>query len=110
MAGVMQPVAKARQWLSRLAGALRRGKQRRDRARIERDIENYLKGRQHLGQVIRFKLTGKDPHVALTYEFDQAAFDTLARDPFGRAERVTYQLEEIEPDIAPLLPNLGVPG
>ena len=27
-----------------------------------------------------------------------------------RAERVTYQLEEIEPDIAPLLPLLGIPG
>ena len=218
MAGVMQHVAKAQQWLSQLADTLRRGKQRRDRARIERDIENYLKGRQHLGEVIRFKLPGKDPHLALTYEFDQAAFDALARDTFGRvvlmtdhhdwstaaiirayhgqsaveavfahlkdpahvalrpqhhwtdqklhvhvftcvlgfllanllhlrarranapyasieslldalgrvrramivrrsaartgkrAERVTYQLEQIEPDIAPLLPVLGVPG
>ena len=27
-----------------------------------------------------------------------------------RSERVTYQLEEIEPDIAPLLPILRVPG
>jgi hypothetical protein len=27
-----------------------------------------------------------------------------------RAARVTYQLEEIEPEIAPLLPLLGVPG
>jgi hypothetical protein len=27
-----------------------------------------------------------------------------------RSARVTYQLEEIEPEIAPLLPILGVPG
>jgi len=218
MAGVMQHVGKAKQWLSKQADILRRGKQRRDRARIERDIENYLKGRQCLNKVIRFELTGEDPHLTLTYEFDQAAFDALARDTFGlivlmtdrhdwstadiirayhgqgaveavfahlkdpvhmairpqrhwtdqklhvhvftcvlgfllanllhvrahtanapyasienlldaltrvrrtmivrrsaastgkSAERITYQLEEIEPDIAPLLPVLGVPG
>jgi transposase len=218
MAGVMQHVAKAQQWLSQQADTLRRGKQRRDRARIERDIENYLKGRQHLSEVIRFQLTGEDPHLSLHFEFDHDAFDALARETFGRvvlmtdrhdwstadiirayhgqaaveavfahlkdpehlalrpqyhwtdqklhvhvftcvlgyllasllhlharranapyaslesllgalarirramivrrsagrttkrAERVTYQLEEIEPDIAPLLPVLGVPG
>ena len=27
-----------------------------------------------------------------------------------RSERVSYQLEEIEPEMAPLLPLLGVPG
>ena len=27
-----------------------------------------------------------------------------------RSERITYQIEEIEPEIAPLLPLLGVPG
>ena len=218
MAGVMQHVAKAQEWLCQLADMLQRGRQRRDRARIERDIKDYLNGRQHLAEVIRFKLTGEDPHLALTHKFDQAAFDALARDTFGRvvlmtdhhdwptadiirayhgqaaveavfahlkdpahvalrpqhhwtdqklhvhvftcvlgfllanllylrarranapyasieslldalgrvrrvmivrrsaaragkrAERVTYQLEEIEPDIAPLLPVLGVPG
>ena len=81
--GVMQHVAKAQQWFSDLADTLRRGKQRRNRARIERDIENYLKGRQQLSQVIRFKLTGEDPHLALTHEFDHAAFDELAQDTFG---------------------------
>ena len=214
----MQHVAKAQKWLSKQADILRRGKQRRDRGRIERDIENYLKGRQQLSAVIRFELTGEDPHLTLTYRFDQAAFDALADSTFGRvvlmtdrhdwstadiirayhwqayieaifahlkdpahvalrppyhwtdqklhvhvftcvlgymlesllllrarranapyasiksllnalsrvrrsmivrrsatrrgkrAERVTYQLEEIEPDIAPLLPVLGVPG
>jgi transposase len=218
MAGVMQHVAKAQQWLSAQADTLRRGKQRRDRARIERDIENYLKGCQHLSQVIRFTLSGEDPHLTLAHEFDQSAFDALAQNTFGRlvlmtdrhdwstadiirayhgqsaveavfahlkdpahvalrpqhhwtdqklhvhvftcvlgfllasllhlrarrsdapyasieslldalsrvrramivrrsaartgkrAERVTYQLEEIEPDVAPLLPVLGIPG
>lgn len=218
MAGVMQHVAKAQQWLSEQADMLRRGKQRRTRARIERDIENTLKGRQHLSEVIGFKLAGEDPHLTLTHKFDQEAFDALAQGTFGRlvlmtdrhdwstaeiirayhgqsavealfahlkdpvhlalrpqhhwtdqklhvhvftcmlglllasllhlrarragapyasmesliealgrvrrvmivrrsaartgkrSERVTYQLEEIEPDIAPLLPILGVPG
>lgn len=218
IAGVQQHVAKALKWLSEQAAMLGRGNHRRDRARIERDIETYLKGRQHLGEVIRFQLTGADPSLALSFEFDQAAFDALARDIFGRvvlmtdrhdwttaeiirayhgqaaveavfahlkdpehlalrpqfhwtdqklhvhvftcvlgylmaslvhlrarranapfasieslldalarvrramvvrrsaartgkrAERVTYQLEEIEPDVAPLLPVLGIPG
>jgi transposase len=89
MAGVMQHVVKAQQWLAQEADTLRRGKQRRNRARIERDIENYLKGRQHLGEVLHFKLVGEDPHLSLTYAFDQSAFDTLARETFGRVVLMT---------------------
>ena len=89
MAGVMQHVSKAQQWLSEQADILRRGKQRRDRARIERDIESYLAGRQHLSEVIRFKLAGEDPHLSLTFEFDQAAFDTLAAEQLGRLVLMT---------------------
>lgn len=89
MAGVMQHVAKAQQWLSEQADTLRRGKQRRNRARIERDIENFLKGRQHLGEVIGFKLAGEDPHLTLSYEFDQAGFDALAQGTFGRLVLMT---------------------
>lgn len=89
MAGVMQHVVKAQQWLSEQADTLRRGKQRRNRARIERDIENHLKGRQHLGEVLRFKLSGEDPHLTLTHEFDPSAFDALARDTFGRVVLMT---------------------
>jgi len=99
MAGVMQHVAKAQQWLSELAGTLRRGRQRRNRARIERDIENYLKGRQHLTEVIHFKLTGKDPRLTLTYEFDQAAFDALARGTFGRLVLMTDRHDWSTPEI-----------
>ena len=89
IAGVMQHVTKAQTWLSELADMLRRGKQRRDRGRIERDIENYLKGRQSLSTVMRFELTGKDPHLTLTYQFDQAAFDALANSTFGRVVLMT---------------------
>lgn len=89
MAGVMQHVSKAQQWLSEQADMLRRGKQRRNRARIERDIENYLKGRQHLGEILSFKLTGEDPHLALTFEFNQSAFDALASKTFGRVVLMT---------------------
>lgn len=89
MAGVMQHVAKAQKWLSEQVEILRRGKQRRDRARIQRDIENHIKGRQHLAEVIRWKLTGDDPHLALAHEFDQAAFDILAQRTFGRVVLMT---------------------
>ena len=84
MAGVMQHVAKALLWLAEQADILRRGKQRRDRARIERDIESYLAGSQHLSEVIRFTLSGEAPRLSLTFEFDQAAFDALASEKFGR--------------------------
>jgi transposase len=89
MAGVMQHVAKAKEWLAEQADILRRGKQRRNRARCERDIENFLKGRQHLSEVIHFKLAGEDPHLTLSYEFDQAAFDALAQGTFGRLVLMT---------------------
>lgn len=99
IAGVMQHVAKAKTWLSNLADMLRRGKQRRDRGRIERDIENYLKGRQCLSAVIRFELTGKDPHLTLTYQFDQAAFDALANSTFGRVVLMTNRHDWSTADI-----------
>lgn len=99
MAGVMQHVTKAQKWLAELAETLRRGRQRRDRARIERDIENYLKGRQHLSEVLRFDLSGEDPHLMLTYEFDRDAFDALAQNTFGRVvlmtDRHEWSTEEI---------------
>ena len=60
-----------------------------DRARIERDIENHLAGNQHLSEIIRFKLTGEDPRLSLTFKFDQAAFDALASERFGRLVLMT---------------------
>ena len=82
--GILQHVESARRWLSTLADTLKRGKQRRSRAAIERDIQNRLKGRQHLQDVLRFQLLGDDPQLALTYEFSQADLDRLAEETLGR--------------------------
>ena len=87
--GILQHVASAREWLDDLAQTLRRGTQRRDRARILRDIENRLYGRQRLAEVLPFELTGEDPRLALCYEFNRAAFDALKRDVLGRIVLVT---------------------
>jgi len=89
MRGILQHVAVTQRWLAGLTETLRRGKQRRDRARIERDIENRFKGRQSLSRVLRFQLTGSDPKLTLTYHFDQQAFDTLARETLGRVLLIT---------------------
>ncbi len=89
IAGVMQHVKKALTMLAGLADMLRRGTQKRTRAQLQRDIENDLKGCQHLSEVIRFKLTGEDPHLALSYEFDRAALDAMAQSTLGRVVLMT---------------------
>jgi transposase len=93
IAGVMQHVGKALSKLSGLADMLRRGTKKRSRAQIQRDIENDLKGRQHLSQVIQFALEGEDPHLALSFSFDQAALDRLAENTFGRVVLMTDRHE-----------------
>jgi transposase len=82
--GILQHVDSAQRWLSRLADTLKRGKQRRSRAAIERDIQNRLKGRQHLQDVLRFQLLGEDPQLELKYEFSQPDLDRLAEGTLGR--------------------------
>jgi transposase len=89
--GILQHVGSAQRWLERLASTLRRGKQKRDRAKIERDIETRLMGRQHLRKVLRVALEGTGRKLAVTYSFDQAAFDELSRDWLGRLVLVTDQ-------------------
>jgi transposase len=89
MRGILQHVARAERWLAELADTLRRGKQRRDRARLQRDIETRLRGRQHLAQVLQVGLTGDAPALTLTYHFDREAYDTLARDRLGRVVLIT---------------------
>lgn len=89
MRGILQHVESALRWLSDLADTLSRGKQRRNRARIQRDIEGRLQGRQHLREVLRFELAGKDPKLSLAYQFDQQAFDTLADERLGRVVLIT---------------------
>jgi len=89
MRGILQHVARAERWLAGLADTLRRGKQKRTRARIQRDINARLRGRQHLAQVLHVALTGEDPTLTLTYQFDREAFDALARDRLGRVVLIT---------------------
>jgi transposase len=87
--GILQHAASAQKWLQELADTLRRGKQKRDRATLQRDIETRLMGRQHLSEVLQFKLSGTGRTLTLTYEFDQDALDALARDWLGRLVLVT---------------------
>ena len=89
MRGILQHVESALRWLSDLADTLSRGKQKRDRAQIQRDIETRLQGRQHLREVLRFELAGNGPKLSLTYEFDQPAFDALAHQRLGRVVLIT---------------------
>jgi transposase len=87
--GILQHAASAQKWLQELADTLRRGKQKRDRATLQRDIETRLMGRQHLSEVLQFNLSGTGRTLTLTYEFDQDALDALARDWLGRLVLVT---------------------
>lgn len=87
--GILQHVASARRWLDRLAATLQRGRQKRDRARIQRDIETRLMGRQSLRKVLRVNLGEENGKLHLQYEFDQDAFDILSRDWLGRIVLVT---------------------
>jgi transposase len=98
MRGVLQHVASARKWLDRLAKTLAGGKQRRSRETIVRDIETRLMGRQHLQQVIRWKLTG-DKQLSLEHDVDAQAMENLSRDVLGRiilmTDRHTWSTEDI---------------
>jgi transposase len=87
--GVLQHVASARRWLDDLCSTLARGKQRRDRARVQRDIEARLKGRQFLGRVLKVQLTGEDRKLSLSYEFDTAEFERLRETVLGRIVLIT---------------------
>ena len=89
MRGILQHVATAERWLAALADTLRRGTQRRDRARLEQDLAARLRGRQYLAQVLHTQLTGTGRALTLTYQFDREAFDTLARDRLGRVVLIT---------------------
>lgn len=97
--GILQHVASAQRWLERLSNTLQRGKQKRDRAKIERDIETRLMGRQHLRKVLRVVLEGAGRKLTVTYSFDQAAFDELSRDWLGRLVLVTDQKGWSTPEI-----------
>jgi transposase len=82
--GVRQHVASAMRWFDDLGQTLERGRQRRNRAQIQRDIETRLMGRQSLSQVMKFDLRERDGKLVLDYRFDQEAFDRLVEHWFGR--------------------------
>ena len=87
--GVEQHLTSASQWLDDLAAILLRGRQKRDRAQIERDIQKRLMGRQFLGKVIRVHLTGEGRSLRLGYEVDRVAMEALSRDWLGRQVLIT---------------------
>lgn len=87
--GVLQHVASAQRWLEWLRAMLERGKQRRDRLRIQHDIETRLRGRQHLRKVLHVKLEQSQDKLSLSYQFDQAALETLEREWLGRIVLMT---------------------
>lgn len=87
--GIEQHLDSASRWLDDLAATLQRGRQRRNRVAIERDIQKRLMGRQFLGKVIRVHLTGEARNLRLSYEIDRAAMETLARDWLGRQVLIT---------------------
>ena len=87
--GIMQHVASAQKWLRDLADILRRGKQKRSKATLQRDIETRMMGRQHLNAVIDFHLDGAGRTLTLNWKFHQEKLDVLARDWLGRLVLVT---------------------
>lgn len=87
--GVEQHLASASRWLDDLAATLQRGRQRRNRAEIERDIKTRLMGRQFLSKVIRVHLTGEGHNLSLSYEVDRVAMKALSRDWLGRQVLIT---------------------
>lgn len=88
--GILQHVASAERWLTRLAQTLKGGKQRRSRTRIRHDIEARLRGRQHLGKVLKVDLsTDARGHLVLSYAFDEPALAALDRDSLGRIVLIT---------------------
>jgi len=87
--GVMQHAASAAKWLDDLAATLARGRQRRDRAQLQRDIEARLRGRQFLGRVVKFELEGEARKLSLSHTFDAAAFEHLRDKELGRIVLIT---------------------
>lgn len=88
--GILQHVASVQRWLSRLEQTLQRGKQRRDRARIQHDIDARLRGRQRLRKVLKVDLSRDSKgRLTLSYAFDQLALAALDRDSLGRILLIT---------------------
>jgi transposase len=98
--GILQHVAAAARWLDRLAQTLKGGRQRRDRTRIQHDIEARLRGRQHLRKVLKVELSRSDKgSLTLTYNFDETALSALDNDTLGRIVLITDRHDWTTADI-----------
>jgi len=87
--GILQHAASAQRWLARLAHTLEGGRQRRSQTRIQHDIDARLRGRQHLSQVLKVKLSRTNDHLEVSYVFDQDAFTALHDSVLGRLVLMT---------------------
>jgi transposase len=82
--GLDQTLAKAQRQLSELADRLARGRTRRGRDAVARDIDTILKPRW-VGEVITTTLTGHTPaELRLTWRIDTRARTRLQRRIFGK--------------------------
>jgi transposase len=86
--GVLQHLESAQRWLGKLSATLERGKQRRPREHIERDIAVRLGGRQHLRKVLQVELLGTKK-LTLQYSVDQTALQQLREQWLGRLVLMT---------------------
>lgn len=87
--GINQHLASALAYLKDLALVLERGKQRREKAALERDIQHRLAGRQFLSEVLQVEVSGEGKALALTYQVKDEVLDALAQTRLGRMVLIT---------------------
>jgi transposase len=88
-AGLDQTVAKAVRALAETAAVLERGNGRRDRTRMQAEINRILRPRW-LDRIVQVTLTGQTPaQLRLTWTIDQAARLALETELFGKRILVT---------------------
>jgi transposase len=88
-AGLDQTLAKAVRALTETADVLERGKGRRDRAGVEKEVTRILRPRW-LDRIVHTTLTGDKPaELRLRWTIDRAARKALERELFGKRILVT---------------------
>lgn len=97
--GIQQHLTKAIADLKTLKGILQRGKQKRDKATLERDVERRLAGRQFLREILHVKVEGEGRSLSLSYTVDEAALKRLEQTRLGRIILFTSRHEWDTPSI-----------
>jgi transposase len=88
-AGFEQTLAKATGRLQELADRLARGKTRRDRPAVEREVEGICRD-SWLNRVLSWQLTGDTPaELRLSFHIDPTARDKLEEEIFGKRVLIT---------------------